>query len=79
MSFGGYESNFEKMDVSVPQGSDLAPLLFLICIYDLQNIIRLKVLDFADGTLLYTTFKKQTYMQDNNNIRNFKMYLIGLW
>ena len=35
VSFGGYESTSEKIEVSVLQGSVLGPMLFLIHINDL--------------------------------------------
>ena len=64
VSFGGYESNCEKIAVRVPQGSVLGPLLFLIHINDLQNNTSLRVLNFADDTMLYKTFTKTTYLND---------------
>ena len=70
-----YSSNFNKfcnIDVGVPQRSVLGPLLFLININDLQNNTSLKVLDFADNTLLYRTFNKNTYLQDSDNL-NFEL------
>ncbi len=48
-------SNLKDVEVGVPQGSVLGPLLFLLHINDLQNATKLKVLNFADDTLLYTT------------------------
>ena len=56
VSFGGYRSNCEKINVGVPQDLFLGPLLFLKYINYLQNITSLKVLNFTDDTLLYTTF-----------------------
>ena len=56
--FGWYQSNYENIDVRVSQGSVLGPLLFLIYVNDLQNINSLKVLNFADDTLLHTNLTK---------------------
>ena len=67
VSFGGYESTCEKCEVGVPQGSVLGPLLFLIHINDLQNNTSLRVLNFADDTLLYKTFKESTYPNDRDS------------
>ena len=78
VSFCGYESTREKIDVGVPQGSVLGPLLFLIHINDLQNNTNLKVINFADDTLLYKTFNKNTYLQDSDNL-NFELQKVSSW
>ena len=65
VNFGGYESNCEKIEAGVPQGSVLGPLLFLIHINDLQNNTSLRVLNFADDTMLYKIFTKTTYLNDS--------------
>ena len=46
VSFFGYELTYEKVDLGVPQGS---------------KQYQLRVLNFADDTLLYTTLKKNIY------------------
>ena len=65
VSFGGYELTSEKCEVGVPQSSVLGRLLFLININDLQNNTSLKVLNFADDTMLYKTITKDTYLNDS--------------
>ena len=55
----------KKIEVGVPQGSILGPLLFIIHLNDLQNNTSLSVLNFADDTLLYKTLTKNTYLNDN--------------
>lgn len=47
-----------KIYVGVPQRSVLGPLLFLMYIDGLQNNTSLKVISFADETLLYRIIKK---------------------
>ena len=65
----------------MPQGSVLGPQLFLVYIYinDLQNNTSLNVLNFADDTLLYTTFKKNNHKTDtaylNSELNNLSKWL----
>ena len=56
----------------------LGPLLFLIHINDLQNNISLRLLNLTDDTLLYTTFKQSTYLQDSANL-NVELKTISNW
>ena len=53
--------------------------MFLAYINDLQNNTSLNVLNFADGTLLYTTFKKDNYKTDtaylNSELDNISKWL----
>ena len=51
---------------------------FYSFINDLQNNTSLKDLNFADDTLLYTTFKQKTYLQDNANL-NQELNNISDW
>ena len=59
-------SDFCNVDVGVPQGSVLGPLLFIIHINDLINSTNLNILNFADDTLLYFNF---------NNTKTAELYL----
>ena len=45
----------------------LGPLIFLININDLENNTCLDVLNFADDTMLYKTFTKDTYLHESFN------------
>ena len=78
VDFAGYVSTCEDIEVGVPQGSVLGPLLFLIYINNLQNNTTLKVLNFADDTLLYTTLKKNTYKRDNAYL-NTELENVSKW
>jgi len=51
----GQQSDLTKVTSGVPQGTILAPLLFLCFINDLPNNISSKIKLYADDVLLYAT------------------------
>ena len=55
--FDGQESSFSIVSSGVPQGTVLAPLLFLCYINDLPDHITSNVRLYADDVLVYTTIK----------------------
>ena len=67
VSIAGCESDIAKMDIGVPQGSVLGPLLFLIYINDLHKAIKFsKTRHFADDTNL---------LIENNSLKQLKKHL----
>ena len=67
VSIDGFESQVTKMDLGVPQGSVLGPLLFLIYINDLHKAIKYsKTRHFADDTNL---------LIKNDSLKQLKKYL----
>ena len=56
----------------------LGPLLFLIHISDLQNNTSLRVLNFADDTLLYKTFTKNIFYNDGESF-NTELKKVSDW
>ena len=55
----GQKSDVSSVSSGVPQGTVLAPLLFLCFINDLPNRITSKIKLYADDVLLYTTIHSQ--------------------
>ena len=66
----GEISNWKLVLSGVPQGSGLGPILFLICINDLDDDITSKVLKFADDTKVFRKVKSEAdrqQLQDDLN------------
>ena len=53
------ESNWDQIEVGVPQGSVLGPLLFLVYINDLEDGIKSSVKFFADDTSLFSVVRNK--------------------
>lgn len=47
-----FDSSVSPTKAGVPQGSILSPLLFKICVNDLSNAIPIKIVQYADDTVL---------------------------
>ena len=67
----GEVSNWKQVFSGVPQGSVLGPILFLICINDLEEGVTSKISKFADDTKLVRKIK------GNGDKKNCRMTLIN--
>ena len=73
---GGIESQLANVNVGVPQGSVLGPLLFILHINDMKSSTQMNVLNFADDTVLYMDF------DGLNNVENFinnELEKVNVW
>ena len=55
--YAGHASEFLELFASVPQGSILAPLLFVIFLNDIEDGIQSNISLFADDVTLLENFK----------------------
>ena len=62
----GQQSHLIAVTSGIPQGTVLAPLLFLCFINDLPNNISSKIKLYADDVLLYATIRTE---QDCNQLQ----------
>ena len=78
VNIGSSLSSFQNINIGVPQGSILGPLLFLIHVYvnNLSNCVNCKTVMYADDTnLLFRSSHPNSLQEDlNNNSSN-----IGKW
>ena len=72
----GYSSNYTPILSGVPQVSVLGPLLFLICINDLETDIKSKIKFFADDTMLFSVVHDPLV---SANELNHDLDLINRW
>ena len=59
----GAYSDWAKVTSSVPQGSVLGPLLFLLYVNDIPASVSCKIKLFTDDTKIWNTFKAQSDRQ----------------
>ena len=75
--YNNVKSKMADVNIGVPQGSILGPLLFLIYVNDLSNISnKLSYIQFADDTNIFITGKS---LLNISTIVNEEMLLINEW
>lgn len=75
MEYNDYVSDTVLVLSGVPQGSVLAPLLFLLYINDITNHVDVNIRLFADDCVLYHTIKTQ----DDQIKLNNSLYKVAQW
>jgi len=60
-------SNSSRINIGVPQGSFLGPLLFLIYINDMPNALNCSATLFTDDTCLLINDKNYNTLENNSN------------
>ena len=70
----GVHSSYVEVTSGVPQGSVLGPMLFLLCIDDINNAMTSQIKNFADESVLY----RNTYNQNDQVILQNDLDTIGV-
>ena len=76
VSGNGYSASLLDINIGVPQGSVLGPILFLIYINDLSNCCNFKTTLFADDSVLTLSHKNVNCLQ---TMLNFEIPKINAW
>ena len=71
-----YSSSLLNINIGVPQGSVLGPILFLIYINDLSNCSNFKTTLYADDSVLTLSYKNVNCLQ---TMLNFELPKINAW
>ena len=69
-------SSLVDVDVGVPQGSVLGPLLFILHVNDMKFSTKMNIINFADDTLLYMNFDN---VNDMESIINKELECVFCW